>query len=105
MKSLCLSCNIFFESDDVLTKHIDRNHVRDIRKFCPKCTLRPNNSEDLKRHLVEDHNEEWRVPCHRNTYNQRPIRNVGHDQRANNNHPRRNFYDIDFPEITTSNRY
>ena len=103
MQRLCISCNIYFESDDILTKHIDKNHVRDIRKYCPKCEIRPNNSNDLRKHLVNDHNEEWRVQ--KQIYAPKPRWNSNRDQRQGYYIPRNSSYDLEFPGISTSNRF
>ena len=106
MKRLCISCNLFFESDNVLSNHIDKNHVKDIRKVCPKCSIRPNNSYELNRHLITDHDEGWRIPRqgnHRNYDYQRPTTNQR--MRHDNYYPRGKWYDTEYPPISTSNRF
>ena len=54
---LCQSRDLYFKTDELLDEHINQRHVTDIRKYCPKCSLRPNNGYDLKKHLIKDHYE------------------------------------------------
>ena len=78
MHHLCYSYNVYFDTVEVLTIHIDKNHVTDMRKHCPHCSQRPNNNQDLEKHLVKDHNEEWRVP--------RRAHNRNHSDRSSRQH-------------------
>ena len=104
MQRLCLSCNVYFQTEDKLTKHVDDNHVTDVRKFCPRCSNRPNNNRDLKKHLADVHNEGWRFQRKTN------FRNFNHHRAYNNSHHSQRRYDPrqwepDFYAPTTSNRF
>ena len=84
---LCIKCHLYFESDDYLTKHINKNHVKDVRKQCPNCEKRPNNNYDLQKHIQYDHNDGWKVVSGRNNQRYDANRKAGnyiHHQRYNN---------------------
>ena len=115
MQKLCISCYSYFDSDVILDEHINRMHVKDVRKFCVKCSKRPNDAHELYRHMEQEHNEDWKLskqPKYRKPNYARSQRNYNYDGYQHNSYSRQPkynarsyYYDMEYPEISTSNRF
>ena len=55
MEYMCQTCKGYFQLEADLTKHIDRNHVTDIRKQCYDCQKRFNDNYSLSQHKKREH--------------------------------------------------